>query len=314
MTWKVNLPLLLLYLALPSQSVELKVLPWNGSRGAVSFTFDDGDPSQLSVAIPELDRRKLRATFFLITSQMGGGGAWKKAAAAGHEMASHSATHRNPAQFKPEEEEAEVVGAAKSLEQAFGHPACSFAYPFCAVTPGLRGRIEKVHILARGGSGNPIPSEGEPDWLNLPSQATTTEGKLETYQGWIDTALEKGAWSVFMIHGLEGSGYTPIKKETFSGILDHLKNKDLWIAPFGETGAYLRAQKIFEKVKGGPSAGGAKWEWKVPPVFPKGVLLKVRVDAATQELVQKDVAIRPDAKGFCSFRFDEGSVTLRTRK
>ncbi|MBI3855869.1 MAG: polysaccharide deacetylase family protein [Planctomycetes bacterium] len=309
MAWKTALALLLLGFAAPPRAAELKVLPWNGSKGAVSFTFDDGDASHLGIVIPELDRRKLRATFFLITSQIGNGGAWKKAAAAGHEMASHSATHRNPSGFKPEEEESEITGAAKNLEQAFGHPVASFAYPFCAVTPGLRAKIEKVHLLARGGSGNPIPLEGEPDWLNLPSQATCTEGKLETYQGWIDAALQKGAWSIFMIHGVETSGYSPIKKAAFGGILDHLKDKDLWVAPFGEVGAYLKAQKVFEKTPG--SSG--KWEWKVPPVFPKGVLLKVKPEAG-QELSQKDGPLRPDAKGFCSFKFDEGSLTLRPKR
>jgi peptidoglycan/xylan/chitin deacetylase (PgdA/CDA1 family) len=311
---KVLLAFLLLGPLAAPQASDLKVLPWNGYKGAVSLTFDDGDPSQNDVALPELDRRKIRATFFLISTRLGNTESWKKAAAAGHEIGSHSANHKNPAQFKPDEEDAEVIAAAKSLEQTFGHLIPSFAYPFSAVTAGLRMRIEKVHLLARGGGGNPIPLEPEPDWLNLPSQATLTEGKLETYQGWIDTALQKGAWSIFMIHGLEGTpwGYSPIKKATFSGILDHLKDKDVWVAPFGEVGAYWKAQKVLEKVKGTAAAGGLKWEWKVPPLFPKGVLLKMKIDPAKQELRQKDVAIKPDAKGSCTFKFDEGALVLRS--
>ena len=308
--------LLLLSLLLAPEGETLKIVSWNGSKGAVSFTFDDGDPSHLSVAIPELDKRKLHGTFFLIVKSMGGAGPWKAAAATGHEIASHSATHSQPAQFKPDQEEAEVAGAAKSLEQTFGHPMVSFAYPFSAITPSLKGKIEKTHLLARGGAGPLILPDAEPDWLNLVSQVTLTETKVDVYKGWIDEAVTKGAWSIFMIHGLEGTqwGYSPIKKADFAATLDTVKDKDLWVAPFGEVGAYFRAQKFLEKVKGTADKGGTKWEWKVPPLFPKGIVLKVKIDPAKQELRQKDTPIKPDAKGLCALKFDEGSVVLRSSR
>jgi peptidoglycan/xylan/chitin deacetylase (PgdA/CDA1 family) len=306
--------LLVLLLLAATEGEALKVAPWNGYKGAVSFTFDDGDPSHLSVAIPELDKRKIHGTFFLIVKSMGGVGPWKAAAATGHELASHSATHTNPAQFKPDQEEAEIAGAAKTLEQTYGHPMTSFAYPFSAITPSLKAKVEKTHLLARGGAGPLIPPDPEPDWMNLVSQVTLTETKVDVYKGWIDEALAKGAWSIFMIHGLEGTswGYSPIKKVDFAATLDHVKDKDLWVAPFGEVGAYFRAQKVLEKVKGVADKGGTKWEWKVPPLFPKGVVLKVKIDPAKQELRQKDAPIKPDAKGLCPIKFDEGSVVLRS--
>jgi peptidoglycan/xylan/chitin deacetylase (PgdA/CDA1 family) len=37
----------------------------NGMQAAVSLTFDDGMDSQLHLAVPELDRRGLRATFYM---------------------------------------------------------------------------------------------------------------------------------------------------------------------------------------------------------------------------------------------------------
>jgi len=307
--------LLLLPLLVAPEGGTLKIAPWNGHKGAVSFTFDDGDPSHLGVAIPELDKRKLRGTFFLIVKSMGAAGPWKQASASGHEIASHSATHRNPSQFKPGEEEAEIVGAAKTLEQTYGRPIVSFAYPFSAVTPGLKAMIEKSHLVARGGAGPLLLPDAEPDWLNLVSQVTLTETKVDVYKGWIDEALSKGAWSIFMIHGLEGTpwGYSPIKRADFAATLDHVKDKDLWVAPFGEVGAYFRAQKFLEKLKGVPERGGLKWEWKVPPLFPKGLVLKVKVDPAKQELRQKDAAIKPDAKGLCAVKFDEGALVLRSR-
>src|SRR5690242_14401501 len=96
--------LLLLGLLIAPEDETLKIAPWNGYKGAVSFTFDDGDPSHLSVAIPELDKHKIRGTFFLIVKGIGAPDPWKKAMATGHEIASHSQTHTNPAQFKPDQE------------------------------------------------------------------------------------------------------------------------------------------------------------------------------------------------------------------
>jgi peptidoglycan/xylan/chitin deacetylase (PgdA/CDA1 family) len=303
--------LLLLALLLPPEGETLKVAPWNGYKGAVSFTFDDGDPSHQSVAIPELDKRKIHGTFFLIVKSMGGVGPWKAAAATGHEIASHSATHANPSQFKPDQEGAEIAGAAKTLETTFGHPMVSFAYPFSAITPSLKTKVGQSHLLARGGAGNVILPDPEPDWLNLVSQVTLTETKVDVYKGWIDEAQAKGAWSIFMIHGLEGTswGYSPIKKADFGATLDHVKDKDLWVATFGEVGAYFRAQKFLEKLKGGP-----KWDWKVPPLFPKGIVLKVKIDPAKQELRQKDIVLKPDAKGLCSVKFDDGNLVLKSTK
>ncbi len=37
----------------------------NGAKGAVSLTYDDGLTSQLDHAVPQLDARGLKATFFL---------------------------------------------------------------------------------------------------------------------------------------------------------------------------------------------------------------------------------------------------------
>ena len=45
---------------------DTTVLPWpDGKKAAFLLAFDDGAPSQLKFAIPELEKRKIRATFYL---------------------------------------------------------------------------------------------------------------------------------------------------------------------------------------------------------------------------------------------------------
>src|SRR5947208_132694 len=78
-----------------------QVLPWNGYRSAISLTFDDGDPIHLDLVFPELQKRKLRATFFLITNKLDRIEDWKKLAASGQEIGNHTLDHKHVGEFKP---------------------------------------------------------------------------------------------------------------------------------------------------------------------------------------------------------------------
>ena len=67
-----------------------------GHRAAVSLTYDDAiAASDLDVAIPHLDRARLRATFFLMGKAMSVADVprWRAAAASGHELGNHTVNH-----------------------------------------------------------------------------------------------------------------------------------------------------------------------------------------------------------------------------
>ena len=132
---------------LPPQAAELKVLPWNGFKGAVSLTFDDGDPSHLDVAIPEMDRRKVRGTFFVITARMGNVEPWKQAAAAGHEIGSHTANHAFLPSLDSAVAENELKTSKKRLEEILGHPVTLFSYPAGGFTSRIRALVEEVGYI-----------------------------------------------------------------------------------------------------------------------------------------------------------------------
>jgi peptidoglycan/xylan/chitin deacetylase (PgdA/CDA1 family) len=72
-----------------------------GRRAAISLTFDDGLRSQREIAVPLLNDRGLRATFYLnprgTTPESDDWqerwAAWKEVAEQGHELGNHSLTH-----------------------------------------------------------------------------------------------------------------------------------------------------------------------------------------------------------------------------
>lgn len=290
------------------------VLPWNGYKAAVSLTYDDGDPVHLSLALPEMQKRNMKGTFFLIADKIPDIAGWKNAAAAGMEIGNHSANHKHAAELSAEDEKYEVDGAEKFLQEQFRQPVTTFAYPFVEITDSQKARVEKNCIAARGGFGNyyytPVMT---PDWYNISSQGTTTAYGFDVYKSWIDQALDAGAWTVFMIHAIEGSNwYQPVPKDVFIGTLDYLEknNKDIWTAPFGEVAAYWKAQKAVEAAKSLNLKDGSKViSWDKPFSFPAGVSLKITPEKG-YILTQSGKAVPQVSPGIYVISFDEGKFTV----
>jgi peptidoglycan/xylan/chitin deacetylase (PgdA/CDA1 family) len=296
-----------------------RVLAWNGRQGAVSLTFDDGEPVHLDIAVPALNQRRLRGTFFLIANQVTRLEEWRKVPAGGHEIGSHSLDHKHASELSPASEVEQVREARTRLDADLPAPALTFAYPFVEISPGLKAAVGRFHFLARGGGGAPyLKPEAQPDWLNIPSQVTLTVTPLAVYRNWVDTALKEGAWTVFTIHSIENPQpwYEPMPKATFLGLLDHLVRRQrdgLWVAPFGEVGAYWQAQKILEAAFAGTRGMGhsARWAWTVPAVFPRGVVLKVRLDGeGSWQVSQAGQILQPDAEAVYSVAFDLKEISI----
>ncbi len=294
----------------------LQVLPWNGKSAAVTLTFDDADPSHLNVAIPALDKYGFKGTFFLIGNvYTKDTDSWEKAARNGHEMGNHSWSHPHIAGLSTQDLEREVVTNHNAMEKTFG-PVFSFAYPFTEITPELKEIVGRNHFFARGGYGNYyISPDTQPDWLNLPAQATLSTTSFMVYQDWMDTALSKKSWAIFMIHGLEGTpwGWQPISAKVFDQILTHLKKNEstIWTAPLGTVGAYFMAQKIIEKSVPVQTSNGFSWKWSVPKNYPSRTLLKVKLPIQNWRLFQQNNEILPDSESNYSINFNLGELDIR---
>jgi peptidoglycan/xylan/chitin deacetylase (PgdA/CDA1 family) len=308
---------ILFSLAFPlgAKEVPFEVLPWNGCKAALSLTYDDGDPIHLDVAIPEMNKRGLRGTFYLITGKLDRVEDWKKAVASGQEIGNHTITHRHTSQLTPDDEKNEVVDAKEKLQTLFGVPVLTLAYPFVEISPGLRKWVEAENFAARGGGGNGyLAPDMDPDWFNIPSQITMTAYAYDTYKNWVDQDLSSGAWTVLMIHAIEGSNwYQPISKKNYLDLLDYLvqNKKNLWVAPFGEVAAYWRAQKVLEKAEPQKSADTTTLKWEIPANFPKGVRLKLAIGGEGLQVSQGGKALKPLAPGVYSIAFDAKEMTLQ---
>ena len=240
-------------------SAELRQSWPGGARAAVSLTFDDGLDSQLDVALPLLDARRQRATFFVTGEQLARRTAdWRAVAARGHELANHSATHPCDLQrFAPRDFiRREIAPVARQLT-ALGVPSGGrvYAYP-CDVTdlgPGAPNRqaVRYAALLARAGIVAARTSEGAP---NNPRRARRQPHRLQalavgydapgvaTVLAYLDTALARGHWAILVFHEVcavpRDVGDTAVRD--FAAILDGIAARPLWSAPMGEVFARLR--------------------------------------------------------------------------
>ncbi|MBP7792378.1 MAG: polysaccharide deacetylase family protein [Candidatus Goldbacteria bacterium] len=291
------------------------VMPWNGYKAAVSLTFDDGDPIHLDIAVPEMQKRKIRGTFFLMAGTFTRPDEWKKAAESGMEIGNHSMTHKHAYELNADNIKDEVDKAGEILRELSGQSVLAFAYPFIEITDELRKQVEKNCFIARGGGSGELyyTPDMEPDWYDIHSQMTKTQTGLETYQWWVDTAISLGAWTIFMIHAIEGSNwYEPMPKKVFTEFLDYIeKNKEkIWIAPFGEIGAYWKAQKVLEAVKPVKKENVFVFKWNRPQPFPDGVVLKIKVGGDGNKIIQAGKKIEPISSGIYPVSFDAGELTI----
>ncbi|HWX19649.1 MAG TPA: polysaccharide deacetylase family protein [Candidatus Binatia bacterium] len=127
----------------------------------VAITFDDGFRSVLDSGLEVLARHKVCAIQFLVTSFIGKRNEWdiekqdvpeplmdaaqiKEWLGAGHEIGSHSATHRNLKKLSQAEAREEISGSKKALEDQFGVPVRHFCYPFGGWTPAVRDLVAEA--------------------------------------------------------------------------------------------------------------------------------------------------------------------------
>lgn len=107
----------------------------------VLLTFDDSQGSQITVGAPELARRAMRATFFVMTVPLGKAH-WmsrddvRRLHDAGHTIAAHTYDHHRADRYSGTDWDVQLVRPRAELEAIVGAPVRHFAYPYGAWDAG----------------------------------------------------------------------------------------------------------------------------------------------------------------------------------
>jgi peptidoglycan/xylan/chitin deacetylase (PgdA/CDA1 family) len=130
-------------------------------RERLCVTFDDGNISDVLIAVPELQRRGLTAAFFVLTGRIGKPGSLgaddiRALLSAGMRVGSHGAAHSDWASLSAKELDDELNSSKAMLERICGEPVRSAAIPFgrynAAVLAALRTAGYTAAYSSDGGS------------------------------------------------------------------------------------------------------------------------------------------------------------------
>jgi peptidoglycan/xylan/chitin deacetylase (PgdA/CDA1 family) len=311
---------------------NLKVLDWAGFKSAVSYTFDDGQPSQIE-HYDELQATGVRLTFFVNSSSA----SWQpdfvptfsRAARDGHEIGNHTVhhCHADPdgtlytgtgtqrTTCAGPSAAAEFDDCTAFITEKLGVPRVwSSAWPFGDA--GYAAAATPRFFLSRGAGPGTVAPNDETDPFNLPIWGPAEHDGVEKFNAEIDRAHATDRWLIMLLHSLAPTAaawFATVDVSAVTGSIAHAKSLgDVWIDSLVNVGTYWRAQKLLAAatpvLSGAAPAQISTWTWKLPAHFPPGKRLRVRVDGGT--LSQNGQALAWDGHGYYEIALDAGSLTL----
>ncbi|HSY38499.1 MAG TPA: polysaccharide deacetylase family protein, partial [Polyangia bacterium] len=195
---------------------NLKVLDWAGFKSAVSYTFDDGQPSQIE-HYAELQATGVRLTFFVnsgsATWETGFVSAFARAARDGHEIGNHTAhhCHADPdGTLHGVDRRAACPGASAAAElddcTAFIKSALGVSQVWTAASPfgdaGFASAIGERFFLARGATGGTVAPNDDSDPLALPMWGPAENDGVAEFNATVDDARSGGQWVILLLHSI----------------------------------------------------------------------------------------------------------------
>jgi PKD repeat protein/peptidoglycan/xylan/chitin deacetylase (PgdA/CDA1 family) len=233
--------LLVVFAASSFAAHDITAWPDN-KKGAVSLTFDEGCPSQISLGIHTLNASELRGTFFLTTDWIGGSSpgwdSWRNAANNGHEIASQSMTHPYLTGLTTPQVQEEMEGSKAAIDnQVISQQCLTFAYPYGDLNSAVESIAQNIFIASRGMA---CGLNTEPfSFFNV--NACSPDNGDDIY-AMADSAEQEGKWLVTIFHSLDQgsdcSGSWDI--DTFETYLDYLMTRNLWVGTFASVVKYKR--------------------------------------------------------------------------
>jgi peptidoglycan/xylan/chitin deacetylase (PgdA/CDA1 family) len=146
------------------EDLFLHVLDRIAEREDVRLSFDDGNPSDVEIAVPALLERGLEASFFIVGGRIGEPGFLTRAgvralAESGMTVGSHGMHHRSWRRMTPPDLDAEINASRALLEDIVERPvelaACPFGHYDRAALRALRRAGYQRVFTSDGGSVRP---------------------------------------------------------------------------------------------------------------------------------------------------------------
>ena len=300
---------------------NLTVLDWAGFKSAVSWTFDDAQPSQIA-HYAELAAVGVPVTYYIITglsgSEAGYDTTWSQAIADGSEVGNHTVHHCH----------ADLTGcttatglstAADELDQASQYIADHYpAQGRCwtAASPygdtGYDSADATRFLVNRGVNGGTIGAKDATDPFNLPTYTAQTGDTAAVFNAKIDAAHAGGRWQILLVHSITPTDqlwYNPVAITDVTASMAYAKSLgDVWSDSVVHVAAYWLGQKLLAAAVPASAGTGQTWSWTLPPNFPPGRYVRVTLTGGTP--TQAGVPLAWDDHGYYEVALDAGELTV----
>ncbi len=157
---------------------------------AVMLTFDDGHQDHYNEAFRLLEQYNMKGVFFIITDKTGNDPVhltWdqvREMAAAGHEIGSHTVTHRELNTLGVEDIQAELKNSKQKIEEEIGQAVISLCYPVGRYDERVIEASSEHYLFAR------TTESGKQFRINDPYRLPTTRIFPTTGTGALDSWLK----------------------------------------------------------------------------------------------------------------------------
>jgi peptidoglycan-N-acetylglucosamine deacetylase len=234
----------------------------DGKVAAIVLTYDDALPSQLDIALPQLDAARFKGTFFLdgdiTTEDMR---RWRLAAAGGHELGNHSLFHPCPRAMLPDRKNylTDNYDVARMLEEIAamnnvlfgidGRNSRTYSVPCSQTLVGGQDYIEPLRrsghirfVRTGGDQWNSVIADGARlDTFRVPSYGPVSEPGAAELIAYVDRVRAAHGLGVLQFHGV-GGDYLKVSAQAHQALVDYLRaHPDIWVSTFQEILGYLGA-------------------------------------------------------------------------
>lgn len=259
--------LVVLSLALGAHAQQNFQWPKN-KKGAIVLTYDDALVSHLDIAVPQLNKYKLKGSFYLdggmTEAEMD---RWSEVSAQGHELGNHTLYHpcsekalrlhpRNTSESHDAHSILEEIGMMNRLLYGIdGKKTRTYAYPCTEVVVGGVDyadtlRQSRLITYARvGGDENAVVTDlNSLDPLKVPSYALLNNQDADALISFVKKVQQEGGIGVLMFHGV-GGDYLTVSAEDHEKLLQYLAaHKDeIWVGTFQEVMDHVVSKKQVSK-------------------------------------------------------------------
>ncbi|MEE3258545.1 MAG: polysaccharide deacetylase family protein [Candidatus Latescibacterota bacterium] len=248
--------------------LDLATFKWpQGTKGAVSITYDDAVPCHHQLVAPAWEAVGLRVTFYtpIRSVFMPDAEIWRQVAAKGHELGNHSLfhpcrkrdsddptwlpDHYDLRHYTPERwsDEMRVADFTLSLidgqtKRSFGNTCCNTEIGQGETLESIDPLIEKLFVAGRGPHRKQVVDLANINYNALGHFSGDGRSATELREE-IERAVAGGGWIIYMIHGVgEGTHGLFIDESEHQQLVQYLgeQQDEIWVAPLKEVAHYLK--------------------------------------------------------------------------